>query len=305
MLPNVIILGAPKAGTTSTHMWLTDHPDVAGPKVKETEYFVDKNSHAYNPDSNYHNQGVAGYERFFESNGPSVPRVVMEAGPDYMYQQIALQKLPELPNEPTFIFLLREPASQIYSLFQYLQNNWQYLPNTMTFSEFIELARVRSETLAHHELLQNAIDNARYLAHIEKWVARVGQDRVRVYLFDDLKRDSQQYMQRLCADLGLDPSFYDSYDFDKGNESYRIRSHALQKLNLAVRSKLPHWTLYNWARRVYRRLNTDPDSIQKSTEELETLRTLRLEFAAANNALAERFQLDLRDWQIGALQDQL
>lgn len=297
MLPNVIILGAPKSGTTSTHLWITDHPDVAGPAVKETEYFVDKSSHAYRSESNFMNQGLPGYERFFEDAEALKPKVVIEAGPDYMYQQIALQELPDLETKPKFLFVLREPAAQIYSLFHYLRNNWQYLPRSMTFSEYIALVREGSPTLAHHELLHNAIDNARYLIHIEKWIERAGEDRVRVYLFDDLVRDSRKYIERLCQDLEIDPAFYENYGFKKGNETYRVRSHALQKLNVKIRSKLPRGKLYDWVRATYRSYNTESGKGEMTAEEAITIENLKQEFAADNNALAERFQLDLSSWR--------
>ena len=41
MLPNVVIAGAPKCGTTSLFAWLADHPDVCGSNVKEARYFLD------------------------------------------------------------------------------------------------------------------------------------------------------------------------------------------------------------------------------------------------------------------------
>src|SRR5688572_5812110 len=49
MLPNVIIAGAPKCGTSSLFRWLTDHPQVGGSTMKETYFFIDPESHMYDP----------------------------------------------------------------------------------------------------------------------------------------------------------------------------------------------------------------------------------------------------------------
>ncbi len=296
MLPNLIIAGAPKCGTTSVNQWLTDHPDVAGPAVKETEYFVDTTSHAYRPEANFNDQGIPGYEAFFDHIGTDSPPVVLESAPDYMYQQTALAHLPDLATRPRMVFLLREPAAQIYSLFHYLQNNFQYVPQSMTFEQFVALAQERSPALAHHELLQNAIHNARYVVHLNKWIERCGEDRVSVYLFDDLVADSQSFAKRLSSDLGVDPTYYDTYDFAAGNKTYRVRSHALQSLSIALRNRLPKGSLYNLMRDAYRRLNTTSGAVDKADRDRRALATLRETFATDNAALAERFGLDVSRW---------
>lgn len=40
-VPNLLIPGAPKAGTFSLQKWLVDHPGALGSSEKETYYFVD------------------------------------------------------------------------------------------------------------------------------------------------------------------------------------------------------------------------------------------------------------------------
>ena len=41
-LPNVIIAGAPKCGTSSLYFWLSAHPEVKASMVKETFFFADE-----------------------------------------------------------------------------------------------------------------------------------------------------------------------------------------------------------------------------------------------------------------------
>ena len=38
--PNFFIVGAPKAGTSTLHAWLREHPQVFVPEVKEPDYFT-------------------------------------------------------------------------------------------------------------------------------------------------------------------------------------------------------------------------------------------------------------------------
>jgi len=297
MLPNVVIVGAPKSGTTSLHLWLTAHPDVAGPSCKETGYFVDETSHAFNPDANFRLHGLAGYEAFFENNAAANARVVVEVAPDYMYQQTAIDALPLIPSRPKILFILREPAAQIYSLFNYLKNNWQYVPRDLSFSSFVELSRRESPDLAHHELLQHAISNAHYCDHVDRWIARAGADRVGIYLFEDLVADSRAFMRRLCSDLDIDPVFFDHFEFPKGNETYRARSSALQAVNIAVRKRLPKGPVYDRLRQMYRQFFTNDGKVNKSDEESLLIKQLREEYSHSNQQLADRFDLKLQRWQ--------
>jgi hypothetical protein len=41
-LPNLVIAGAPKCGTSSLFYWLADHPQACGSTVKETFYLMDE-----------------------------------------------------------------------------------------------------------------------------------------------------------------------------------------------------------------------------------------------------------------------
>ncbi len=301
MLPNIVIPGAPKAGTTSLHLWLTAHPEVAGPSVKETGYFVDEGSHAFDPQANFRLHGLAGYESYFDDPTLSHARIVIEVAPDYMYQQTAIDALPNIPSQPRFLFVLREPAAQVYSLFNYLKNNWQYVPSDMSFAQFVELSRQGSPDLAHHELLHHAVANAHYCRHIDRWIASAGADRVSVYLFEDLVMDSCAFMQRMCRDLDIDPTFFDDYRFPKGNETYRTRSKMLQAANIAIRERLPSGPVYDFLRRAYRKVNTTTSRVETTSEERRVIEQLRDEFAESNQIPAGRFDLDLRCWQRNAI----
>lgn len=298
MLPNAVIVGAPKSGTTSLHRWLTDHPDVIGPVTKETGYFVDPDSHAFRSSANYRDHGLPGYEVLFRAPQARSTRAVVEVAPDYMFQRTALAHLPDLPSRPVIVFVLREPAAQVYSLFNYLKNNWQYVSPDMPFTEFIELARMKSPALASHELLQNAIENCRYVDFIDRWSERCGRERIRVLLFEDLVADQRTFMRRISKELKIDPTFYDSYAFPRENATYRVRSPRLQALNVAVRKRLPKGRAYNALRRVYRHVNTKEAAGRAPVrdDDRATLSDLRRELVPANQALANRYGLDLRAW---------
>lgn len=66
MLPNLVITGFPKCGTTSLFTWLADHPQVTGSTVKETNFFVDPGTHSFRSHANFRDHGLAGYKAYFQ-----------------------------------------------------------------------------------------------------------------------------------------------------------------------------------------------------------------------------------------------
>ncbi|ETX16720.1 hypothetical protein OCH239_01275 [Roseivivax halodurans JCM 10272] len=293
-LPNLFVAGVPKAGTSSIHTWLSHHDDAVGSRDKETYFFVDPGTHMYRSDFNVEN-GLAGYETQFPVDPGSHPSVIFESTPSYLYSAAALEHIPDLPTRPRCLFVVREPSSQIFSLFSYFQGNWNWVPPEMSFRDFLAAVRGRSHDFQGNELARDALGNAAYVHHLERWRARLGDERMMVVTFDELARDPRLLMRRIAELAGLDPSFYDSYDFRTENESYAPRSQKLQSVNVALRSRLPKGRLYRALRHAYRALNTrkadGPDAADRAA-----LAELRGEYQESNRKLARTFGVNLDAW---------
>ena len=294
MLPNWIILGAPKCLTSSLFRWLVDHPQVCGPADKETYYFVDPGSHMFRGDRNFRDHGHAGYERLFADCDPSA-RVIVEATPGYLYSQTALRELPRLASGPSFIVVLREPVAQLRSLHRYFQQNWNWIPRDMSFAQFVDAVESGQASFGGNELAANALANASYPAHLRPWQAAAGDSRLVILLFEDLVRNSSTVMARLANRMGIDPGFYRHYEFPAENRTYVVRSAVLQQLNIAVRSHLPQGRAYRAVRRLYRSLNTRrPD---KEQGDLNTDRMLSRRYLPMVGELEQEFGLDMTAWK--------
>lgn len=294
LLPNFFIAGAPKAGTSSLHTWINAHPNAIGSVPKETYYFVDPGSHMHRPDSHI-SEGIGGYRRFFPIAGPHEPVVIFESTPAYMYSDTALMHLPDLPTKPLFLFVLREPGAQIFSLYRYFRNNWGWIPATMSFADYIQAVRKRTMDFDGNELAANALNYARYADFLVRWRDRVGSDRMQVRLFDDLLADERAFTKRIATWLGLDQAFFDGYRFPRDNATYTVRNIPLQKLNVAVRQIIPKGMLYSVLRSFYRKLNTrrsDP----MAASDLDALNALRADFKKSNARLEQEFGIDIASW---------
>lgn len=290
--PNLVIAGVPKAGTTSLFAWLADHPQALGSHEKETYFFADPGSHTFRPDFNAA-AGLDAYANAFPARGTET-RLLFEASPGYLYSRTALAQIPDLPGAPKVLFVLREPASQIRSVYRYYRDNWDYIPPEMGFDAFLEAVAGGTHAFAGNELAARALEFADYKPWLDEWRERLGPERMKVCTFDDLQGDPTGFMTGIAAWCGIDPGFYEGYAFPRENPTYVPKNRALQRLNIALRNHLPKGRLYAAARRAYRGLNTRaPES---NAAEAAAMDRLRRDFAETNQALARAYDLDLSAW---------
>src|SRR5690606_21536211 len=102
-LPNVLIVGAKRAGTSSMYKYLCMHPDVYGSVRKEVEFF-----------SQHYHRGISWYR----AHWPIFPirarasQVYFEASPNYLFHPLAAERAKRLVPGAKIIVLLRNPVDR-------------------------------------------------------------------------------------------------------------------------------------------------------------------------------------------------
>jgi hypothetical protein len=106
-LPDFLIVGAQKAGTSSLHAYLAEHPSVIGPFTKEVHYFDDEENYA---------RGLAWYRSHFPFAFATRNRhQTFESSPKYLFFPWASDRIAQnLPNAK-IIILLRDPVERAIS----------------------------------------------------------------------------------------------------------------------------------------------------------------------------------------------
>jgi hypothetical protein len=293
-LPNFVIVGAPRCGTSAVFTYLAAHPRVAGSSVKEVQYFMDEDSALFHEEANYRRHGLTAYGAYFEDSLERKPdaTIVFEATPGYMHQRTALEALPALPSDPRFLFQLRKPSEQVYSSYVYSLNQAANLSRRISFREFA----FGSQGLAasESEFHRHALAFADYGTFLSRWADVCGEERMRVACFESLRVDPRAYMQDLARWLEIDPGFYDDYDFSVVNRNVAVRSRALQRIGrrssvvLAGRARV-------LGRDLYRRMNTAAVS-GPSNEDRAVMAEIDEQLNDANEALARRFGTGVSAW---------
>jgi hypothetical protein len=105
-LPDYLIIGTQRGGTTSLYRYLTAHPQVAPAFTKEIHYF----------DLNYR-RGSRWYRAHFPLEGTvrRTARVCGEASPSYLFHPLAAARAAQLVPAARLIVLLRNPVDRAFS----------------------------------------------------------------------------------------------------------------------------------------------------------------------------------------------
>jgi hypothetical protein len=190
MLPNFLIIGSQKAGTTSLYNILKRHPQVFLPEKKEVNFFfLDKEFR----------KGLEYYQRFF-ANIPAKKKMYGEASPGYICHPQAPARIKKTLPHAKLILTVRNPIERAYS---------QYWDNRMTLSE----PRQFNQTLdiALNDTYQPGklgyFNRGTYIKYILRYLELFDADQLLVLLFDDLRDNPSKFYQICFEFLEIDTAF--------------------------------------------------------------------------------------------------
>ena len=299
MLPNVVIAGAPRCGTTSVFAWLVAHPEVCGSNVKEPSYLLDPGDPLFKVKSNFRDHGLDGYRSYFEGCRGTGAKVVLEATPVYMYQRTAPQVLASFDPLPQIVFVFRKPSERIYSHFTFLRDSHARIDSNMRFGDFVELVSTGDPRVPKYGHAKDVIAHSRYSEYLPAWLERFPASHLHYFLFEELRQDARAFARMAAERLGFDPSFYDSYTFPRKNRTIRIRNQWIHRVRRGIGARLSAPTrkrLKAATAGAYALVNVDRSPIRRSSEDEQVLAELDREFEPYNERLAEATDLDLTAW---------
>jgi Sulfotransferase family len=299
-LPNLILAGVGRAGTTSLFWHLSQHPDICASRVKEPRYFLPLSEHDAEADSAL--RPIEPYARLFDRCRSE--RFAMEATPHYFHGgRRLIDGLKRTLPDPRIVVTLRNPVARVWSVFTFAKGRMQ-LPAQMTFEEYLErcerLYRTNAPRPRKGERAYWSVRGGVYGDFLPVWLDSFSEDRLRVVFFERFAPDPVASMRELCAWLGIETSCIDSFDFSIENRSAGYRSRLLLRLALAANRE----SVLRNRRKLKAPLRRIYDAINRTTrrDRMPAAARVRLEelFAPSNAAvaarLAERGYADLPPW---------
>ncbi|MBQ4824492.1 sulfotransferase [Leisingera sp. HS039] len=195
-LPDFIIGGAPKCGTTSLHFILGQNPQIGIPD-NEIHYF-DADDPITHPDFldvrggdlKWFDVGLNNEEsldwyasRFSEFGGKLL---VGEDSTTYLFSAVAARRIKSLLPDVRLIFLLRDPVKRAYS--QY----WHLIRSARLSCSF-------EQALSRHSSI---ILGSTYAPHVADYFNVFGRENVHVAVFEDFLSDKQAFINRITNHIG-------------------------------------------------------------------------------------------------------
>lgn len=194
-LPNFFIIGAAKAGTTSLHYYLEQHPEVQMSAVKETNFFAGPENGTRYPTGRV--ERLEDYEALFD---PAF-RVRGEASPSYTNAPRRAgvpQRIAEAVPEARFVYLVRDPIDRVVSHYQMLVGNGRL---ELSFRETVAQLE---ETDPHAFFLTC---QSFYGWQLELYLEEFPQERVLVLDQAKLRSNREETLRSAFGFLGVDPGF--------------------------------------------------------------------------------------------------
>lgn len=114
-LPDFLIIGETKCGTTSLYNYLIKHPKIIDTKGNDEKYDKSYNTKEIRFFDRFYNKGVEWYKNCF--NKTKSDEITGEATPMYFYRTITIQRILKHIPDVKLIVLLRNPVDRLYSNF--------------------------------------------------------------------------------------------------------------------------------------------------------------------------------------------
>ncbi|MBA2713836.1 MAG: sulfotransferase, partial [Rubrobacteraceae bacterium] len=206
-MPNFLIIGAMKAGTTALYSYLEQHPEVYMSPVKEPNFFcfegetldfrAPQDQEGINRTSVTH---IDDYRALFR--GVRGEAAVGEASHWYLYHPKAPERIRRHVPDARLIAVLRDPVERAYSQFLHFVRDGQE-PLTV----FAQALGEEERRMRDHWAFGRYASRGFYYSQLRRYYDLFDRSRIKVYLYEDLKADAPALLQDTFRFLEVDPTF--------------------------------------------------------------------------------------------------
>lgn len=203
-------MGAQKAGTTSLHAYLCQHPQVLGARGKEVHFFDFNFARGLNW---YRRQCPSRLRAAWQRIKARRPVLIGESTPYYLFHPYACDRIAEALPGVRIIILLRDPAARAYSHYRHnVRAGWESLSfDEALAQESQRMARAEAklaqdeQAISHEHAAYSYQARGRYLDQLLRFERAFGKANVKVLSSESLFRAPTETYGEVLDFLGLEP----------------------------------------------------------------------------------------------------
>ena len=198
--PNLFIVGAAKAGTTSLYSYLLAHPEVFLSAKKETNYFswqdiLDQNLY-------YQTENITTAESYQSLFSPVAgQKIIGEVSPSYLFYPKVAERLYKFNPDAKIIILLRDPVARAVSHYS-MDKRLGYV--NLQLEDIIHDKNQSHKMKLHY---QQYIDLGMYTNQVRRYLDIFPQGQIRIFEFDQLKKHPKIMMNQISDFLDIDSQY--------------------------------------------------------------------------------------------------
>jgi len=218
--PNIFIVGAPKCGTTSLADYLSEHPDIYMPELKEPFFFSKDLPGAML----FKNE-----QEYLKTYASANAKNILDASPLYLYSEVAAAEIKQFNENAKIIVMLRNPVDVVYSFFT--QNVFSMLEDrNIDFRQAWELQEKRAcgrmipSACIEPKLLQYGSLGS-FSVQLQRFIDTFERANIKIIIFDDFVADTKAVYESVLDFLGVSQT--GRAEFEKKNQNKQ------QKLTLS------------------------------------------------------------------------
>lgn len=203
-LPNFLIIGAAKSGTSALYAYINQHPQVFMPEQKELRYF----SSIDNPENQgpkvYKNPSIQSLEDYREQFSRQTDELAIgEASPQYLYYPQTPKRIFDVLPDIKIISILRNPVKRAYSSYLHAVRDWHE-----TADNFQDAVQLENERItAGWPMLFHYVNAGFYYQQLIRYFDTFDKDQIRVIIYDDFIEKPDLVIRDLFKFLEIDPEF--------------------------------------------------------------------------------------------------
>jgi len=273
-LPNFLIVGAQKGGTSSLAHCLREHPDVFLPTGEP---------HFFDADERYA-QGVGWYEGLFAGHGGE--RAVGEKTPDYGHTERAPERIAATVPGVRLVWILRNPTERAHSHY------WFRAAKGMERHSFARRVGVLPDGSIRGSGLE-WIAWGLYATQVRRYLEFFPLEDMLFLTYEDYTRDPLKVLARVCEFLEVDPA----YPFTRVGEQRNV-THSPRSLTVQAAGRMLVRRGWKRAGQAIMRANAGRGGYPPMGPDVRA--ALDRFYAPHNRDLAELTGLDITPWEIPA-----